>query len=279
MITNLRLATWKGNDFPPRSTVLIPITSRPVKRTNFISDFSCETALAMDAESRRERVKALLRLPPEERHRVFLEDYDRFYGGGKDAARARASVLHAPVADDLSVVKSSFRFLRSDEDDDALSAWEARLARRYYDRLFREYCVADLSRCGERKVGLRWRTATEVKRGKGQFFCGEKRCDEGDDLASYEVHFAYVEAGERKEALVKLRACPRCARKLVDARGGDAPTKRGASGTENTEAETEAETTAARRGAERKRKRKKTTEEDAEDEDAQHRRCFTNMFA
>ena len=119
LITNLRLATWKGNDFPPRSTVLIPITSRPVKRTNFISDFSCETALAMDAESRRERVKALLRLPPEERHRVFLEDYDRFYGGGKDAARARASVLHAPVADDLSVVKSSFRFLRSDEDDEA----------------------------------------------------------------------------------------------------------------------------------------------------------------
>ena len=233
----------------------------------------------MDAESRRERIKALLRLPPEERHRVFLDDYDRFYGGGKDAARARASVLRAPVADDLSVVRSSFRFLRSDEDDDALGAWEARLARRYYDRLFREYCVADLSRCGERKVGLRWRTATEVKRGKGQFFCGEKRCDEGDDLASYEVHFAYVEAGERKEALVKLRACPRCARKLVDARGGDAPTKRGASGTENTEAETEAETTAARRGAERKRKRKKTTEEDAEDEDAQHRRCFTNMFA
>ena len=250
-----------------------------MKRTCFIDDFSCETALAMDAESRRERVKALLRLPPEERHRVFLEYYDRFYGGGEDAARARASVLRAPVADDLSVVKSSFRFLRSDEDDDALSAWEARLARRYYDRLFREYCVADLSRCRERKVGLRWRTATEVKRGKGQFFCGEKRCDEGDDLASYEVHFAYVEAGERKEALVKLRACPRCARKLVDARGGDAPTKRGASGTENTEAETEAETTAARRGAERKRKRKKTTEEDAEDEDAQHRRCFTNMFA
>ena len=76
----------------------------------------------MDAESRRERIKALLRLPPEERHRVFLDDYDRFYGGGKDAARARASVLRAPVADDLSVVRSSFRFLRSDEDDDALGA-------------------------------------------------------------------------------------------------------------------------------------------------------------
>lgn len=252
-------------------------------------DFSCETALAMDAESRRERVKALLRLPPEERHRVFLEDYDRFYGGGKDAARARASVLRAPVADDLSVVKSSFRFLRSDEDDDALSAWEARLARRYYDRLFREYCVADLSRCRERKVGLRWRTATEVKLGKGQFFCGEKRCDEGDDLASYEVHFGYVEAGEKKEALVKLRACPRCARKLVDARGGNAPETflRGASGREDRSvAETDRdEEEDARKSGDGRRKRRRREEqdkrdsEDAEDEDAQHRRCLANMFA
>lgn len=227
----------------------------------------------MDAESRRERIKALLRLPPEERHRVFLDDYDRFYGGGKDAARARASVLRAPVADDLSVVRSSFRFLRSDEDDDALGAWEARLARRYYDRLFREYCVADLSRCGERKVGLRWRTATEVKRGKGQFFCGETRCDEGDDLASYEVHFVYVEAGEKKEALVKLRACPRCARKLVDARGGNAPTELGPAGTRDRSfAEAEG-------GGERKRRRRARAErEEAEDEDAQHRRCFANMF-
>ena len=238
----------------------------------------------MDAESRRERVKALLRLPPEERHRVFLEDYDRFYGGGKDAARARASVLRAPVADDLSVVKSSFRFLRSDEDDDALSAWEARLARRYYDRLFREYCVADLSRCRERKVGLRWRTATEVKLGKGQFFCGEKRCDEGDDLASYEVHFGYVEAGEKKEALVKLRACPRCARKLVDARGGNARSfTSGASGTEDRSvAETDRDEDLRGDGSRKRRRREQQDSErseDAEDEDAQHRRCFANMFA
>ena len=33
-------------------------------------------------------------------------------------------------------------------------------------------------------------------------------------LSSYEVNFAYEEAGQRKQALVKLRVCPQCAFKL-----------------------------------------------------------------
>jgi protein FRA10AC1 len=270
---------------------------------------SPRTFASVDADLRRERIKALLRLSPEERHRVFLDDYDRFYGVGAAAAAARAGVIRAPVADDMSTVRSTFRFLRSDEDDNELSAWEARLARRYYDKLFKEYCVADLSRYRERKIGLRWRTASEVKSGKGQFFCGEKKCHNTTDLASYEVHFGYVEAGEKKEALVKLRACPGCARKLVDGRGGDAP--RRAEETRNEEARPE-----DRRGKKRvERRGKKRTrrgtarssahrgdgmgmeEEDEgtdgvtgvtekaeervpeETEDHQHRRCFTNMFA
>lgn len=39
----------------------------------------------------------------------------------------------------------SYRFIRRPEDD-APDTWEVRLARRYYDRLFREYAIADLSR-------------------------------------------------------------------------------------------------------------------------------------
>ena len=47
-----------------------------------------------------------------------------------------------------------------------------RLARRYYSKLFREFCIADLSRHKEGRVGLRWRTQREVVAGKGQFICG-----------------------------------------------------------------------------------------------------------
>jgi protein FRA10AC1 len=64
------------------------------------------------------------------------------------------------------------------------------------------------------KIGLRWRTEKEVISGKGQFICGNKHCDEKDGLASYEVNFCYSEAGENKQALVKLVTCERCADKL-----------------------------------------------------------------
>ncbi|XP_050260338.1 uncharacterized protein LOC126705382 isoform X6 [Quercus robur] len=49
---------------------------------------------------------------------------------------------------------------------------------------------------------------------QGQFICGNKHCDEKDDLASNEVNFSYSEAGENKQALVKLVTCERCADKL-----------------------------------------------------------------
>jgi len=36
------------------------------------------------------------------------------------------------------------RFIRT-EADDAPDTWEVQLARKYYEKLFREYCIADLS--------------------------------------------------------------------------------------------------------------------------------------
>ena len=39
----------------------------------------------------------------------------------------------------------------------------------------------------------------------GQFVCGSKKCPEKEELRSWEVNFAYVEQGEKKNALVKLR--------------------------------------------------------------------------
>ena len=92
--------------------------------------------------------------------------------------------------------------------------WERRLAKKYYDKLFKEYAIADLSRYEEGAIGLRWRTEREVVSGKGQFSCGAKRCEQFNDLESYEVDFSYREAGEKKQALVKLRVCGACARRL-----------------------------------------------------------------
>lgn len=92
--------------------------------------------------------------------------------------------------------------------------WEKELAKKYYDKLFKEYCIADLSRYKENKFGFRWRIENEVISGKGQFLCGNKRCESKEGLKSWEVNFAYVEQGEKRNALVKLRLCPECSYKL-----------------------------------------------------------------
>ncbi|CAF5218467.1 unnamed protein product, partial [Rotaria magnacalcarata] len=63
-----------------------------------------------------------------------------------------------------------------------------------------------------------WRTRRNNKKRflyvLGQFICGEKRCDEKEHLRSWEVLFGYVEHGKKRDALVKLRLCPSCTKKL-----------------------------------------------------------------
>lgn len=54
------------------------------------------------------------------------------------------------------------------------------------------------------QIALRWRIEKEVISGKGQFSCGNKVCTSETGLRSWEVNFAYVEHGEKKNALVKL---------------------------------------------------------------------------
>jgi len=122
------------------------------------------------------------------------------------------------IKSDEEVLRETFRFVREDAndgDDDSGGDAEQRLARRYYAKLYREYALADLSRVGKGgrrgAVGLRWRTESEVVAGKGQFICGALHCDATEGLSSLEVDFRYVEAGENKRALVKLRLCPACA--------------------------------------------------------------------
>ncbi|CAB1434453.1 unnamed protein product [Pleuronectes platessa] len=163
----------------------------------------------VDREEARNRRAHLISMNAFERHKKFVGDYILYYGG-------KMADLKRDVAKDktdLDVLRENHRFLWRDEDEDDLT-WEQELAKKYYDKLFKEYCIADLSRYKENKFGFRWRTESEVVSGKGQFQCGNKRCEKEEGLKSWEVNFAYVEHSEKRNALVKLRLCPECSFKL-----------------------------------------------------------------
>ncbi|KAJ3182976.1 hypothetical protein HDU87_007398 [Geranomyces variabilis] len=145
-----------------------------------------------------------------QRHKNMMTDYLKFY-----ARTGPTTAVPKPGSSDLDALKSKHRFLRSDADDETLSSsWASRVAKKYYDRLFKEYCLADLSRYKSSQLALRWRTRTEVVSGKGQFSCGNIACTADANLRSWEVNFAYVEDGVRKNALVKVRLCEPCSYKL-----------------------------------------------------------------
>ena len=88
-----------------------------------------------------------------------------------------------------------------------------------YDDCKQHSLVHNVNVC-DVQIAMRWRVEKEVVSGKGQFSCGNKRCDVGSGgggggadaaaaataaLRSWEVNFGYVEHGEKKNALVKLR--------------------------------------------------------------------------
>lgn len=50
---------------------------------------------------------------------------------------------------DYDVIRENHRFLW---DHDEADSWEKQLAKRYYDKLFKEYCICDLSRYKDNKV-------------------------------------------------------------------------------------------------------------------------------
>ena len=129
----------------------------------------------------------------------------------RDSAAHRQNL--SSYVSDVDAARAAHRFLWTNEDDGALSS-EQRLAKEHHERLHREYAVGDFTRYKEGAIGLRWRTPREVQDGKGQFVCGSTSCDADEGLESFEVHFAFVEDGVHKQALVKLRVCPRCAGRM-----------------------------------------------------------------
>eukprot|EP00270_Netrium_digitus_P017118 TRINITY_DN6234_c0_g1_i4.p1 TRINITY_DN6234_c0_g1~~TRINITY_DN6234_c0_g1_i4.p1 ORF type:complete len:215 (-),score=55.77 TRINITY_DN6234_c0_g1_i4:286-930(-) len=173
-----------------------------------MASFSSLRKRVEDREQKREFFKTSLQgLSAYDRHKKFIVDYVNFYKQGqqKDASSSSSA---RPIRTDHDTLRETYRFIRTEEDD-AGATWEQRLARRYYNKLFREYCLADMTRYKENAIGLRWRTEQEVITGKGQFICGAKGCNERQGLRSFEVNFSYREEGQLKQALVKLRVCPK----------------------------------------------------------------------
>jgi len=162
-------------------------------------------------EGRRIRHK-MLSLNAYDRHKILVNTY--LINRPGDAARILSRDTSRDRTD-MDVVRENHRFIWSEEDgnEDSLT-WEQRLAKKYWQKLYHEYCITDLSLYKANKVAMRFQTETEVKSGKGQFVCGARKCDEKEKLRTWEVNFAYKEDGEKKNALVKLRLCPDCSYKL-----------------------------------------------------------------
>lgn len=129
----------------------------------------------------------------------------------KESKKPKDNIL----ASDLEALKESHRFVRDDSyDEQHCDDWRVRMARRYYNKLYKEYGIIDLSRYKEGKYGIRWRTEAEVVTKKGQSVCASKDCNGTDALKTYELPFKYVEDSEVKRELVKICLCPTCDIKL-----------------------------------------------------------------
>lgn len=119
------------------------------------------------------------------------------------------------TAQDIQSLAQYHEFVRDDEIDEAnKDDWKTRISRRYYDKLYKEYAIIDLSRYESGEIGMRWRTEAEVINGKGHVICGARKCQSRDNLKSFEVPFKYEEKGSMKLELVKVRLCESCAVKL-----------------------------------------------------------------
>eukprot|EP01134_Creolimax_fragrantissima_P007099 CFRG7099T1 len=146
------------------------------------------------------------------RHQEYIRMYVSAYiNPNREAEIAKAQ---AATVTDRSILEKEHRFVWDPKVQDSELDWNQRLAKRYYDKLFKEYALCDLSRYKTGEVALRWRTQKEVFSGKGQFVCGSKACDTSRGLQSWEVNFKYLEANEKKNVLVKVRLCSKCSSKL-----------------------------------------------------------------
>lgn len=159
------------------------------------------------------------------------------------------------TAADRAALVDHYEFVPTEE---STTTWQERMVQKYHQHLYKEYVLADFTRKSE--LGLRWRTETEVKQGRGSMTCGNKHCpaqpsismDPREEQAArdtllqsthrtavvkdtllkvphgclqrdFEVPFTYYERNEYKQELVKLRLCLRCSMLLFECRGEKDP--------------------------------------------------------
>ena len=121
------------------------------------------------------------------------------------------------------------------------------IVEQYNESLYREYVIAQFAPSSNsastsntnhsaqkepaRRMGLRWRTSEEVISGKGESICGVQGCMNTNTntnisidtptmnktLSLFELNFAYIENGKKKNALVKLVCCQTCTPLLREA--------------------------------------------------------------
>ncbi|CAO3680508.1 unnamed protein product [Rhizopus stolonifer] len=119
------------------------------------------------------------------RHKQLIHAYLSFYRGIKP------NTIPEDYRTERNVIKENHKS-GSEETD----SWEQRVAKKYYDTLFKEYAICELKYYKEGKIAL------------------NGVCESDKALESWEVNFGYVEKGEKKNELVKVRLCPECSDKL-----------------------------------------------------------------
>lgn len=197
-----RKKTWRDDPLAVRkSGMSVPHHSVAVPSKQLVSQ-------EYDKEEWKARRYHYLSMDAYSRHKALVNHYLLFSGHGIEHVKRSTE----KDRNDYSVLGEQHRFLW--EDKDIANTWEKKLAKSYYDRLFKEYAICDLSRYKENKIALRWRVEKEVVDGKGQFACGNKHCSEIRNLQSWEVNFNYLEHGEKRQTLVKVRLCRDCSVKL-----------------------------------------------------------------
>lgn len=85
-------------------------------------------------------------LNPYERHKLIINEYVLNKPG-------QTKLLQHDLSKgkrDIDIIRENHKFLW--DEDDVAETWEERLAKKYYDKLFKEYCISDLSRYKENKV-------------------------------------------------------------------------------------------------------------------------------
>ena len=105
----------------------------------------------------------------------------------KQDRKTKRHRIHHAAPSDYAQLRQHFQFVLPDTNDGDNgqkygSTWQQRMVQHYHSHLYKEYVLADLSRVRSGKggrggpVGLRWRTAQEVKDGKGFRSCGNLAC-------------------------------------------------------------------------------------------------------